>query len=184
MASTRTIPTRVGSTCPQAVLIGPSSDHPHAGGEHQFLECTNDGISGPSPRGWGAPGYMGDSRRSNRTIPTRVGSTHSWRSVVPCRADHPHAGGEHRDDPFESADSGGPSPRGWGARHRLERIAVAHRTIPTRVGSTMTCADAQPSRPDHPHAGGEHASRLVLGSVKSGPSPRGWGAQHPSSAGG
>ena len=92
--------------------------------------------------------------------------------------DHPHAGGEHAVPPQTPRLSGGPSPRGWGARRRTTRWSTTARTIPTRVGSTLAMFQAQRAPTDHPHAGGEHAHSEPDIATLRGPSPRGWGA-HP-----
>ena len=72
---TRTIPTRVGSTMGLEVSGFLHADHPRAGGEHVVgSRCLRDD-GGPSPRGWGALSKVSAARLSERTIPTRVGST-------------------------------------------------------------------------------------------------------------
>ena len=71
-----------------------------------------------------------------RTIPTRVGSTAAgWQHKLGY-PDHPHAGGEHRDEWLFEMHGCGPSPRGWGALPPICGQWRALRTIPTRVGST------------------------------------------------
>ena len=49
----RTIPTRVGRTRPAKQKPGDRTDHPHAGGENDWLIKYGQCIYGPSPRGWG-----------------------------------------------------------------------------------------------------------------------------------
>jgi len=71
----RTIPTRVGSTERRRCGQWLTTDHPHAGGEHVFFSCFSLARIGPSPRGWGALVPKQFVRESERTIPTRVGST-------------------------------------------------------------------------------------------------------------
>ena len=135
-ADLRTIPTRVGSTNSAFMPNATPSDHPHAGGEHPGL-ATGWGIQlGPSPRGWGALYEWNWGKCSDRTIPTRVGSTIV---VIPdgfAEADHPHAGGEHVCAVGATRFISGPSPRGWGARSIARSNGTSGRTIPTRVGST------------------------------------------------
>ena len=132
----RTIPTRVGSTARDRHRARNLADHPHAGGEHRRALAPITGRAGPSPRGWGAPRSIYSIQCPSRTIPTRVGSTTldaDSRSFIP---DHPHAGGEHRQQPPQPSYSRGPSPRGWGAPFHLRLRCPCGRTIPTRVGST------------------------------------------------
>ena len=50
---TRTIPTRVGRTCPQFVQRLSTPDHPHARGENVTRIDADGSVTGPSPRAWG-----------------------------------------------------------------------------------------------------------------------------------
>ena len=132
--------------------------------------------SGPSPRGWGAHPGMLQKYSGMRTIPTRVGSTRSTGPSTQEASDHPHAGGEHHLGKYRNPRNCGPSPRGWGAHARLIYRRDVKRTIPTRVGSTKSSACRPCSKPDHPHAGGEHIILRADALADYGPSPRGWGA--------
>ena len=72
------------------------------------------------------------------TIPTRVGRTLNGTVANALPSDHPHAGGENSCAIFARCDCGGPSPRGWGEQvGQLFRRPV-RRTIPTRVGRTLS----------------------------------------------
>src|SRR5436309_524547 len=53
------------------------------------------------------------------------------------------------------------------------------RTIPTRVGRTISGPSEGTARPDHPHAGGENNSVTDKTENEYGPSPRGWGERYP-----
>ncbi len=150
-------------------------DHPHAGGENGRRQCRITSLHGPSPRGWGERRRVGEIRRRNRTIPTRVGRT-SWgwprgRS----RADHPHAGGENLPRLPGAGSYTGPSPRGWGEPLRYPLPHLVWRTIPTRVGRTAVDESCEVPLADHPHAGGENRDTTRMVCLRSGPSPRGWG---------
>ena len=112
----RTIPTRVGTTGGGYLVALVWADHPHAGGEHAIDRLLCFVSEGPSPRGWGAHSLVGLDGLRGRTIPTRVGSTRSIFMSIPVFSDHPHAGGEHFLHSSAMCSSGGPSPRGWGAR--------------------------------------------------------------------
>ena len=173
----RTIPTRVGSTAPGTRQQSESADHPHAGGEHRSQVFHARAAVGPSPRGWGAPNQTDILIHIDRTIPTRVGSTESHVEVVGMVSDHPHAGGEHQQTARWKRATNGPSPRGWGAPGRAEKHGSTCRTIPTRVGSTLTEIVGEYRERDHPHAGGEHHQGRIMQTVAIGPSPRGWGAR-------
>src|ERR1035438_7531377 len=69
----------------------------------------------------------------------------------------------------------GPSPRGWGIRNRIFVPRKRIRTIPTRVGNTVSRRQSRKRTPDHPHAGGEYFCGRAHSALAFGPSPRGWG---------
>ena len=71
----RFIPTHVGNTSFFTPKEKPPSVHPHACGEHNFVEAQLAGIAGSSPRMWGTRrvGRVGLARK--RFIPTHVGNT-------------------------------------------------------------------------------------------------------------
>ena len=93
----------------------------------------------------------------------------------PPTPDHPHAGGENHLLRGKTLRLLGPSPRGWGERLRGLAKQFGRRTIPTRVGRTLTPRISAGLSTDHPHAGGEN-NKLRGGEKKvRGPSPRGWG---------
>ena len=166
-----------GAPPAQAVSRRKVSDHPHAGGEHGIPEALRPPLCGPSPRGWGAHAPPFTRLDSRRTIPTRVGSTGVGGEAQSAQADHPHAGGEHSSPVRKSSWPFGPSPRGWGAPKLAWRWLPCKRTIPTRVGSTLTLLAPPSPTPDHPHAGGEHSQANGGNLTSRGPSPRGWGAR-------
>src|SRR5271166_2062833 len=114
-------------------------------------------------------------KRCVRTIPTRVGRTSSHADFRSVSTDHPHACGENRVLPSGLPSRPGPSPRVWGEQGASIRLAVAPRTIPTRVGRTVNGRNQEPEPTDHPHACGENdqASQPIV--HVTGPSPRVWG---------
>ena len=211
----RTIPTRVGRTSLPAAGAHAGTDHPHARGENPNCGGNTVNSCGPSPRAWGEPMMHKNrfgtertiptrvgrtpsrlrARLEVRTIPTRVGRTNSPATALSVIADHPHARGENRARIGSRERIDGPSPRAWGEPAQCPAVAVARRTIPTRVGRTSSSASSQSLRSDHPHArgenigvslrvsyvadhphaGGENAMKPVTLPRKSGPSPRGWG---------
>ena len=151
------------------------TDHPHAGGENDYLESILSEVRGPSPRGWGKLGEGDAAELVRRTIPTRVGKTICVLRDGGGKADHPHAGGENRPGIGRSMPRGGPSPRGWGKQRYPLPLSSLMRTIPTRVGKTPACSPVGSSSPDHPHAGGENCMASPMSTYMPGPSPRGWG---------
>ena len=89
---------------------------------------------------------------------------------------HPHVCGEHFFRSFWLADSGGSSPRVWGAQHSLQSQGRAGRLIPTCVGSTRSPSQPSPGTPAHPHVCGEHGGLAQNFFSLFGSSPRVWGA--------
>ena len=69
----------------------------------------------------------------------------------------------------------GPSPRVWGELLRLCSCGSFLRTIPTRVGRTVSPFTPRPRMADHPHACGENGSAFFWLVFRPGPSPRVWG---------
>ena len=179
----RTIPTRVGKTTVPSKPPQKKADHPHAGGENYHQDVDSKPVHGPSPRGWGKQHVPNQQRGGLRTIPTRVGKTRVTNSPVTTTTDHPHAGGENVAEKLVPEDDDGPSPRGWGKlirhRHRLQRL----RTIPTRVGKTISSTVEFAGSADHPHAGGENVIPGGQSYSIIGPSPRGWGKRELDNAG-
>ncbi len=156
IALMRTIPTRVGRTKTATVTLNVFTDHPHAGGENDGRGKVSGNSRGPSPRGWGERPVVLSGSGDGRTIPTRVGRTAEPPSGGYNLPDHPHAGGENNTLKSDGFRLSGPSPRGWGELRDGVRFTRRRRTIPTRVGRTVTRSRHQRSRPDHPHAGGEN----------------------------
>ncbi len=171
------------------------SDHPHACGENVAPNAARMTAAGPSPRVWGERVVRVATVAPLRTIPTRVGRTHSAAENIPHVADHPHACGENRGVsertepnrgpsprvwgelatlPFRQRATG-PSPRVWGERRGRKRFDCASRTIPTRVGRTLCQKNGFLTGADHPHACGENKPFSVMSRNVRGPSPRVWG---------
>ena len=172
---TRTIPTRVGNTDQCNVLHVVTMDHPHAGGEYSACPPSLDSLSGPSPRGWGIRRHVVKGMLHFRTIPTRVGNTMATPRNINSATDHPHAGGEYLSLRLASRSMVGPSPRGWGIPLTSTNSCRPSRTIPTRVGNTLSASLDARQLTDHPHAGGEYLCPNYGPGTRVGPSPRGWG---------
>ncbi len=165
----------MGRTSLRCLCLTLSPDHPHAGGENLETISHPSQCNGPSPRGWGERLIPRCHCVWLRTIPTRVGRTSQPTGLPRQTPDHPHAGGENVFTICRHSGIAGPSPRGWGEHVPTTPSHKVRRTIPTRVGRTLTHTPPWPKTPDHPHAGGENAVAKVFFQSLSGPSPRGWG---------
>ncbi len=110
----RVIPTCVGSTITNFVIIFLEAGHPHVCGEYVINPESNLFNCGSSPRVWGV--LCGDTPllTSSRVIPTCVGSTEKWCVCTDTHAGHPHVCGEYIKSPIMKYFIDGSSPRVWG----------------------------------------------------------------------
>jgi len=175
----RTIPTHVGRTKKEGILLRPQSDHPHARGENAVLHEHIHLAVGPSPRTWGELAARVLLAMEVRTIPTHVGRTVgcTWRGRR--TPDHPHARGENENRQPTTTSVSGPSPRTWGERPVDIGRGLRARTIPTHVGRTLVWNLHCGKWTDHPHARGENFCKNLERAGVSGPSPRTWGEPPP-----
>ena len=174
----RFIPTHVGNTRGDATRMGSKSVHPHACGEHMISKRKRSWTGGSSPRMWGTLFQKNGFVIEQRFIPTHVGNTHDEQHGPGPKSVHPHACGEHLQDPKADEAQGGSSPRMWGTPDEKHRALPRVRFIPTHVGNTGSAASLPPSLPVHPHACGEHSCVPANASDFSGSSPRMWGTHN------
>jgi len=112
-----------------------------------------------------------------RFIPTHVGNTNGWDIHCVFMAVHPHACGEHGISCSLLSCINGSSPRMWGTRRDHARRPGHRRFIPTHVGNTASSPTPHRQQSVHPHACGEHNSRIAGIFSSSGSSPRMWGTR-------
>ncbi len=174
-AGRRTIPTRVGRTGRAGAINVVPADHPHASGENPYDDVTDGSVFGPSPREWGEQAQRARRQKDERTIPTRVGRTGTPSPNRLEVADHPHASGENDSHTDNRLRDVGPSPREWGEHHGPCMGRQSDRTIPTRVGRTLSGSRPAEMGADHPHASGENKEFSARQCPIGGPSPREWG---------
>ena len=136
MPGIRFIPTRVGNTLESGPDTTTATVHPHACGEYWpgWHGCL--GGAGSSPRVWGIPARVMQSRFTGRFIPTRVGNTFMPSGPPVMKSVHPHACGEYWSSARNSATPAGSSPRVWGIQWSDYSEFLNVRFIPTRVGNT------------------------------------------------
>ena len=130
-------------------------DHPHAYGDKQNSRLARGFVRGSSPRVWGQVGIASMCERTDRIIPTRMGTSYQSYYKHPLSGDHPHAYGDkelHHD--VVGIDIGS-SPRVWGQAFIRKLFALIGRIIPTRMGTRLTRMSNSMRRRDHPHAYGD-----------------------------
>ena len=161
-ATTRIIPTRVGTRLTVIKHICDSQDHPHACGDKHDNAGRLYPYRGSSPRVWGQD--MGSHKAVDKEgiIPTRVGTSSVLRSYSPDVEDHPHACGDKNIRSSFYACNIGSSPRVWGQVNADKRIADFRGIIPTRVGTSCHIRSAFLLHWDHPHACGDKSYRREL----------------------
>ena len=133
----RFIPTHVGNTFYFPSSCSMASVHPHACGEHAFVDLEGQSFVGSSPRMWGTRPPAAGYGHNGRFIPTHVGNTRCESPAQVHRAVHPHACGEHVLVPMIPSTSNGSSPRMWGTHCLFNQIHIILRFIPTHVGNTL-----------------------------------------------
>ena len=173
----RIIPAQAGSTPSRRPSCARREDHPRAGGEHVSNPLASRNTTGSSPRRRGAPHPSRLQPPGGRIVPAQAGSTSSTHRGFPSHGDHPRAGAEHSWSGLVSRLTNGSSPRRRGARGRRHPRHRPARIIPAQAGSTVGRGSPRGSRPDHPRAGGEHATGAASAQVVIGSSPRRRGAR-------
>ena len=90
----RIIPTRVGTRDWRQRTALYQRDHPHACGDKLPKNNKLYTYPGSSPRVWGQAEYSVDAFNRLGIIPTRVGTSGFYISIVDTGQDHPHACGD------------------------------------------------------------------------------------------
>ena len=156
-----------------------ASVHPHACGEHGIGERPRCTGGGSPPRMWGTPGFDPAHFTADRFTPTHVGNTDTNFTTSSKFPVHPHACGEHEAYDDRKSFVGGSPPRMWGTPpHTIVHFGM-RRFTPTHVGNTALAARASARSSVHPHACGEHLSRVPLKAASTGSPPRMWGTRKP-----
>ena len=94
MRSEGIIPTRVGTSADGDFYTQFTEDHPHACGDKIGIAVKCFFLAGSSPRVWGQDRGWKVVVKSNRIIPTRVGTSIKKFLIVTILKDHPHACGD------------------------------------------------------------------------------------------
>ena len=69
-------------------------DHPHAYGDKSAIALSVDTLAGSSPRVWGQEHILCKSKKLDRIIPTRMGTSTQQGLIRSLTTDHPHAYGD------------------------------------------------------------------------------------------
>ena len=153
----RFTPTHVGNSPAIIPWWAPSTVHPHACGELDTIQITEQFYNGSSPRMWGTHRKV---RLQYRTLPV-----------------DPHACGELKVNVFVRYALDGSSPRMWGTHRGLERASRHSRFIPTHVGNSADTIYYVVAVTVHPHACGELIKSGKIIPSLLGSSPRMWGTR-------
>ena len=156
----------------RTVLLGSTTVHPRACGEHSRSSRPWPWRVGSSPRVRGTRGRQHGHRPRGRFIPARAGNTAAYHAD-PCEVPvHPRACGEHPLRHRRLLRLVGSSPRVRGTLALATRLALTQRFIPARAGNTSGQVSEPCMSAVHPRACGEHASTLAGISPSVGSSPR------------
>ena len=110
----RFTPTRVGTIKKTAVLIPPSSVHPHTRGDNIFRAMALSALDGSPPHAWGQLLRVVSMLRKRRFTPTRVGTIPYCPSIRSCIPVHPHTRGDNRTCVRRHNRHVGSPPHAWG----------------------------------------------------------------------
>ena len=94
MQKIRIIPTRMGTSLNELIRTLDTFNHPHAYGDKPLCLSLSLIISGSSPRVWGQASARGTQEKSERIIPTRMGTRKVLNGATLSYEDHPHAYGD------------------------------------------------------------------------------------------
>ncbi len=112
-------------------------DHPHAYGD-KYRSCQSlHHRLGSSPRVWGQDKIAAQDTQITGIIPTRMGTSSSFRKRRLPYLDHPHAYGDKSIPLLQNITKLGSSPRVWGQVILEESYAEDFRIIPTRMGTSL-----------------------------------------------
>ena len=133
----------------------PLQDHPHACGDKTVISVANASLPGSSPRVWGQETTKTAPEGTFGIIPTRVGTSITFISILTFSKDHPHACGDKAKRNSLNLTSLGSSPRVWGQEHYETVFNRNLGIIPTRVGTRLLFLLQTQACQDHPHACGD-----------------------------
>ena len=149
------IPTRVGTSYDFLNLRGYKRDHPHACGDKAQAQQAVHRIAGSSPHVWGQVVSLGQLSHIAWIIPTRVGTSGSYRKIPGIAWDHPHACGDKLIQAMLIKVLKGSSPRVWGQVVPKLCGKLCDGIIRTRVGTSISFHSCDFECQDHPHACGD-----------------------------
>ncbi len=151
--------------------------HPHVCGEYIGVCLSSYKSHGSSPRVWGIHKSVFKTFHIIWFIPTCVGNTVNYFSVLFISLVHPHVCGEYFFPEFYIYVNGGSSPRVWGIRTLYPVLLYLLWFIPTCVGNTLFIKLVLCYILVHPHVCGEYILEAIYITSYSGSSPRVWGIQ-------
>ena len=175
LCACRIIPTRMGTSCRHSLTLFRCVDHPHAYGDKLSNPFVLSMTSGSSPRVWGQGILILPVLKSDRIIPTRMGTRLIVYLSITLLSNHPHAYGDKIEGGIQIALALGSSPRVWGQADKPCLIYSFAGIIPTRMGTRSSKNALVLSYQDHPHAYGDKVISNNSFADSLGSSPRVWG---------
>ncbi|KMQ51729.1 CRISPR associated protein of unknown function [Chitinispirillum alkaliphilum] len=149
--------------------------HPHAYGEHLRANLLLVKTGGSSPCIWGTYPPQSALISRIRFIPMHMGNIDHTPLLSRTTAVHPHAYGGTWSDGRNGLGQEGSSPCIWGTFLPPNDSFLFNRFIPMHMGNIRTRVEAKEEKAVHPHAYGEHCSKINPDCVGSGSSPCIWG---------
>ena len=178
LCACRIIPTRMGTSCRHSLTLFRCVDHPHAYGDKLSNPFVLSMTSGSSPRVWGQGILILPVLKSDRIIPTRMGTRLIVYLSITLLSNHPHAYGDKIEGGIQIALALGSSPRVWGQADKPCLIYSFAGIIPTRMGTSRPKKRRAQIQKDHPHAYGDKSAFRDYMAICAGSSPRVWGQGH------
>ena len=153
----RIIPALAGNTPKPPPRLPPSRDHPRSRGEYALPGIVRALPSGSSPLSRGIPSRSGTVHDARRIIPALAGNTPRGGHEGPARRDHPRSRGEYGRCQIVLPRSEGSSPLSRGIQSGRGGVVTGFRIIPALAGNTRSTPPAATAARDHPRSRGEYS---------------------------
>ena len=165
------IPARAGNTDERRIGDDETGAHPRSRGEHGKTVTQVFSHPGSSPLARGTLGVRFVEPVVLGLIPAREGNTRLSTAQLGADRAHPRSRGEHLPAGQEALAREGSSPLARGTLSSSISPFFLGGLIPARAGNTSPRGPAPRRRWAHPRSRGEHLSRALMNSSRTGSSP-------------